>query len=62
MIQITFYPDVNKDDLDSGVMSHVSWQRIHDDLIKVFGIEGNERLVGITVDHYGIKAKNQIRS
>ncbi len=57
MIKVTFYPDVNKNDLDSGVCNEVSWNTIHPCLKDMFGVLPSERLVGITVTEYGIKAK-----
>lgn len=56
-IQATFYPGVNKNDLETGTMSEISWQRLHDYLEQAFAIKPNEKLVGITVSEYGIKAK-----
>lgn len=59
-IQVTFYPGVDKNDLESGRMSEISWQRLSDWLDKAFAIKDNEKLVGITVTEYGVKAKIEI--
>lgn len=58
-IQATFYPGVDKKDLEWGTISEISWQQLRDHLGKAFAIKPNERLVGITVSEYGIKAKIQ---
>jgi hypothetical protein len=61
--KIIFYPGVDKEkledreDLETGLISEISWQRMHDYLEKAFAIKEHERLVGITVTEYGIKAK-----
>lgn len=57
MIKVTFYPDVNKNELNSGVINELSWNTLHPHLENIFGVTGDERLVGITVSEYGIKAK-----
>lgn len=56
MIQVTFYPDVDKNQLGSGVMSEISWQRLHTYLEQAFAVRDGERLIGITVTETGIKA------
>lgn len=56
-IQITFYPDVDKKDLEDGLMAETSWQRLLPHLAQCFGIKPNERLLGITVTEAGIKGK-----
>jgi hypothetical protein len=57
MIKVTFYPDVDKNELDSGLCNEISWNTIHPHLKDIFGVLPGERLVGITVTEYGIKAK-----
>jgi hypothetical protein len=59
-IQATFYPGVNKSDLEAGRISEISWQRMSEHLDKIFAVKENERLVGVTVTEYGIKAKIEI--
>lgn len=55
---IKFYPDVDMKDIDNGgVMSEISWQRLHTHLEKAFNVRENERLIGITVTELGVKAK-----
>ena len=56
-IRISFYPGVNKSELDSGVISEISWQRLHPFLEQAFTIRKGERLVGITITAAGIRAK-----
>lgn len=56
-IQQTFYPDVDKGDLEYGTMNEISWQRLHQYLEQAVALKPNERLVGITVSEYGVKAK-----
>ncbi len=56
-IQQTFYPGVDKKDLETGTVSEISWQRLHEHLEKAFNIASNEKLVGITVTELGVKAK-----
>ena len=56
-IQATFYPGISKNDLESGAMSEISWQRLHPFLEQAFNIREGEKLVGITVTEYGVKAK-----
>lgn len=55
--QTTFYPDVDKNDLESGLISEISWQRLVTYLDAAFFIKPNERIAGITVTELGIKAK-----
>jgi len=56
-IQVTFYPGVDKKSLDEGFCSEISWQRMSEHLDEIFKVRENEKLVGITVTEYGIKAK-----
>jgi len=56
-IQAKFYPDVDIKDLECGVISEISWQRLEPFLSQAFAISNNEQLVGITVTESGIKAK-----
>lgn len=57
-IQVVFYPDVSKSELDgTGTVSEIGWQRLHSFLEKAFELREGERLVGITVTEAGIKAK-----
>lgn len=56
-MKITFYPGVDKTDLNSGVLSEISWQRLLPYLEEVFYVNDNEKIIGITVSEYGIKAK-----
>ncbi len=55
--KITFYPDVDKSNLDSGIISEISWQRLKPYLDQAFGVDSREKLIGITVTESGIKAK-----
>ena len=58
-MKVTFFPGVDKNDLDSGVMSEISWQRLLPFLEQAFVIRENEKILGITISEYGIKAKFQ---
>lgn len=59
-IQILYARNAENKDLQSGLMSSISWQRMKPLLEKEFGITGNEVLVGITVTKDGIKGKIDI--
>jgi hypothetical protein len=56
-IQAHFYPDVDKKELETGVMTYISFQRLQPFLEKAIDLKPNERLVGITVDGCGLKCK-----
>lgn len=61
-MKVTFYPHVDKNDLDSGVMSEISWQRLFPFLEQAFAVRTGEKLLGITISEYGIKAKFETNS
>lgn len=56
-LQILYARNADDKDLESGLMSSISWQRMKPLLEKEFGINGREILVGITVTNEGIKGK-----
>ena len=58
-MKVIFFPNVDKNDLDSGVMSEISWQRLLPFLEQAFAVKEDEEILGITISEYGVKAKFQ---
>jgi hypothetical protein len=57
-IQLPLLPDVTKESLESGTVSQITWQGLHEQglLNKIFHVKFNERIRGIVITDEGIKA------
>lgn len=61
-IKKSFKPGLNpKTDLESGMMSSLSWHNLKKYLDIAFRLNENEEIVGITITEDGIKAKIEIK-